>query len=248
MDALTDQKKSQGQVGLERTAFDLLGYSAPMPLADSSLAESARYALEDTGAIYTKNPHTTMEPVRALLRDKSLIAQINSLCGSGFRLWRSACFRKVDGTREIGWHHDKHFENGTEPVNFDDISGHFSVFFGLTDVVQKNGMLELVTGSHISRHGVERDTRPFFDRPASAHILSDLPTPFAKDVRPILIPAGSFLIFHSALFHRSLAHTGGDGTRLGLAVRLAASGRQIPEKLAQPEDIMAFPPPAETQE
>ena len=224
----------------EKAGFDLLGYAAPWPLADPSTAAAVRDAFNGEER-YLKNPHTDSPAVRAMLRDPALQARVAELCGSGLTLWRSAVFRKAEGAGEIGWHHDKHFHDGDGDIRLDDTGSHFSVLFGLTDIVQTTGMIELVPGSQTDLPGVPRDTRPYHRRPASEHILRDLPTPLQSRVRPVLIPAGSFLIFHSAMLHRSLPHAGGV-TRLGLAIRLVRNDRSIPPELAEPKDIMPFPP------
>lgn len=227
----------------ERAALDLLGYSAPLPLAEPARAEAVRAGL--TGAAgYVKNPHTTSQGVRALLSDPALIDHVNLLCGGGWRLWRSALFVKEKGAAEIGWHHDKHFHSATTTdIRLDEIGAHYSVLFGLTDITQSTGMIQVIPGSHIHQPAVPRDTRAFHMRPAQDHIMHTLPSAVLRATRSVPIPAGSFMIFHSALLHRSLAHVDGQ-PRLGLAIRLVREGIAIPIELAVPQDVIAFPPQA----
>ncbi|MDU8912167.1 phytanoyl-CoA dioxygenase family protein [Aestuariicoccus sp. MJ-SS9] len=226
----------------ERQALNLLGYSAPLPLAEPDRARTVH--AHNTGLpAYSRNPHVSSDKVRRMLRDPAPTTAVAALCGDGFRLWRSAFFAKSEGSREIGWHHDKHFNDGDEDIGLDELGGHYSILFGLTDITQTTGQLEMLPGSHRPVAGLERDTRPYHLRPREAHILTDLSDDVLAMRRPVPIPAGCFVVFHSAILHRSLPHTSG-GDRLGLAIRLAKPDRAIPAKLAKPQDIMPFPPPA----
>ena len=186
----------------EKTAFDLLGYSAPMPLAEPARAEVAS-AEHDGERPYVGNPHTTSAAVRSLFADPGLVAQVRALCGPNLKLWRSVFFLKKPGAAEIGWHHDKHFYRGEEnDVRFDEIGTHFSVLFALTEIAQTAGMIQVVPGTHADTALLPRDPRPVHLRPKEEHILNNLPQPVLDNVRSVPIPAGSFLVFHSALLHR----------------------------------------------
>ena len=225
----------------EKNALDKLGYTAPLPLSEP--ARSAVVLNENADQYsYTRNPHTSQSSVRHMLSDPGLVQYVTALCGPNLRLWRSAFFSKSEGSGEIGWHHDKHFfSDEAEDIRLDEIGTHYSVLFGLTQIDQTTGMLEVLSGTHTSSDALQRDTRPYHKRPANEHILKDLPGSILSNRRPIPIPANSFLIFHSALLHHSLPHNGG-GARLGLAIRLIAPDLTIPKELADPADIMPFPP------
>lgn len=237
--------KQDPQVGwdAERTALDTLGYAAPLPLGDPARAAAVLQRNRDNKA-YVKNPHTNQAEVRHLLADPDLVARVNTLCGPNLRLWRSAFFSKSEGSGEIGWHHDKHFHSaGDDDIRLERIGDHFSVLFGLTDIVQTTGQIELIPGTHRQTADLERDTRPYHQRPASEHILGNLPASLLQGRRGVPIPANCFMLFHSAILHRSLEHLGG-APRLGLAIRLVREDLEIPRALAAEEDIMTFPPPA----
>lgn len=233
------------EAGPERQALDLLGYTAPLPLAEPRRAHRIAQAEAHDG-LYRKNPHVADADVRHLLADPALAEAVARYCGTDYVLWRSAFFQKTEGSKEIGWHHDKHFQAGEAEIRLDtgdDAGAHFSILFGLTGIGRMNGLLEVIPGSHRPLPGLTRDLRPFHRRPASDHILTGLPADLTARARPVPIPAGCFLIFHSALLHRSLPHQGG-GRRLGMAIRLAPRGLGIPEPLAAPEEVIAFPPAA----
>ena len=214
----------------------MLGYSAPLPLSEPERAEAVLKSCTLTGA-YMRNPHVRNEAIFHLLADPGLRAAIRGLCGHNYRLWRSAYFRKASGSGEIRWHHDKHFyAEGVDDIRLDEIGTHYSVLFGLTDIVQSTGLLQVIPGSHRPISGVQRDVRLYHLRPPEAHFLTELPDHITARARPVPIPAGSFLVFHSALLHRSLPHAGG-ADRLGLAIRLVRDGIGIPSALAEPDDV-----------
>ena len=221
---------------LERQALDWLGYTAPLPLSEPERADAVLTATTLTAG-YARNPHLRNEAIFHLLEDEGLRTAIRRLCGPRFRLWRSAYFRKVQGSGEIGWHHDKHFfSDGVDNIRLDEIGTHYSILFALTDIVPSTGVLEVIPGTHRPMPGLDRDERPFHQRPPESHILKDLPQHVVAQARPVPIPAGSFLVFHSALLHRSQPHAGGVD-RLGLAIRLVRDGIDVPSELAEPDDV-----------
>lgn len=225
----------------ERQALDLVGYSAPIPLAEPERANEARAALSGSHA-YVKNPHVGSTAVIRLLSDPAVAHHLNILCGVRLRLWRSALFSKVNGSAEIGWHHDKHFFDACcDNIRLDEIGSHYSVLFALTDITHNTGMIQVIPGTHRVQPTLDRDSRPFHQRPVADHFISDIPPEVAATVRSVPMPRASFLVFHSALLHRSLAHTG-EAPRMGLAIRLAREGITIPSALADPMHVMAFPP------
>jgi len=225
---------------IERESFDLLGFSPAYPLADPDRASKV-VETYDFAQQHSRNPHVDNASVVELLQDPMLEAAIEGLCGSGYLLWRSAFFAKSIGSGEIGWHHDKHFQDGDADVLYDGLHSHISVFFGLTEVTQRNGILELIPGTHRPVEGLERDVRPFHLRPPKEHILNNLPDRFMRYKRALPVPAGSFVVFHSSILHRSVAHAGGT-ERLGLAIRLVRSEKVIPDALADAvTDVRAFP-------
>lgn len=227
----------------EKQSLDLLGYAAPLPLAEPERASDVLSAYQES-TLGTKNPHITSHLVRRLLADPGLTRAVETLCGKSLTLWRSAVFSKTTGSAEIGWHHDKHFhEDGIEDIRLDDLGVHYSVLFGLTSIEQKTGMMEFIPGSHRSNAALERDLLARYLNLKKSHIIDDLPDNILNNRRAVPIPAGSFVIFHSAILHRSLPHGGGQD-RLGLAIRLMRSEIKAPDSMVKPNDLMSYPPAA----
>ena len=216
------------------------GYTTPRVLENPDLAETVLREVE-IATSYTRNSHVTSNIIRQLLNDKNLVTAVENLCGKSFNLWRSAFFQKSSGSNEIGWHHDKHFLSSDSPIDLKEIGGHFSIFFGLTEINATNGLLEVIPKSHKPIEGFDRDERPFHLKDAADHILTNIPDKELRKRVPIVIGAGYFFIFHSALLHRSLEHIAGP-KRLGMAVRIAKTSLAIPQQLAADVDIMPFPP------
>lgn len=221
-----------------KTRLDTTGYTEPMPLAHPEVLDSVIGEFHDS-IVYNKNPHVMNDAVRTLVFDPAIRDASSALCGDDLVLWRSALFVKAPGGKEIGWHHDKHFSNGDAPVELNLTDGHYSVFIAITDVGKDDGCLEMLTGSHREALGIKRDERPFHKRPSSEHILPVLPADTKADILPSPVPAGHFIVFHSALLHRSRENLS-DTTRLGLAFRLAPAQLDIPLDLAQPEEITPY--------
>lgn len=224
-----------------KAQLDSDGFTAPMPLARPDVLETVIREFHDS-IVYNRNPHVTSEAVRTLVFDPGIRQALSTLCGDDFMLWRSAMFVKAPGGKEIGWHHDKHFSDGDAPVELNLDDRHYSVFIAITDVGAEDGCLEMLPGSHRETLGIERDVRPFHKRPASDHILPALPADNADDIIASPVPAGHFIIFHSALLHRSRENLS-DTTRLGLAFRLAPAQRDIPLDLAQPGEVTPYSQP-----
>lgn len=226
---------------VEKKSLDITGYSSPLPLAEPERAQKV-LAQHSQSGMYQRDGHIENPVVHSLLSDPGLTEHVQRLCGGDLVLWRSAFFSKTEGSREVGWHHDKHFHSAEEEsIRLEESGAHFSVLFGLTDITHTNGLLEVIPGSHLPQPGFERDLRPYHKRPSKEHFLTGLPEELLAERRPVPIPAGCFVLFHSALLHRSLSHTSGP-PRLGLAIRLAKRGLAIPPELAPAEAVMPFPP------
>src|SRR6185437_9028936 len=72
----------------EKASLDLIGYCAPLPLAEPERASAVLETYDFGGPAYQKNPHATMESVRTLVNDPGLLAAVRMLFGFNFRLWR----------------------------------------------------------------------------------------------------------------------------------------------------------------
>ena len=225
----------------ERQSLSVTGYLSPLPLAEPERAEAARAALQGRESYYSRIPHCTTPEVLTLLRDPGLQQAVLAMFGSGYRLWRSALFTKSEGQGALGWHHDKHFLSGDEDVCLSEDGDHVSILFGLTDITYRNGMIEVLPGTHRQIPGFVRDLRPYHLRPKEDHFLTNIPEALLATRRGVPITAGSFFMFDSSLLHRSLEHRGG-AIRLGLAIRLVRKGRRIPTALAEPAEVIDFSP------
>lgn len=224
---------------LDRAAFDLCGYSAPLPLDDPGLVEG--FSMEKRPPSEAAlNAHVHSAEVRVLLQDAGLRRAVSHLCGDGLNLWRSRMFWKGSGAGEIGWHHDKHFySDEADSIRLDEIEAHYSVLIGLAEIGPANGMMEVIPGTHRELEGIERDVRPYHKRSREEHFLG-LPDTLMAQRRPTPIPKACFMVFHSALLHRSLPHAGG-APRLGLAIRLVRDTLTVPAALAEPHEILPYP-------
>ena len=109
---------------------------------------------------------------------------------SGLDVWRTNFFVKSDGAGQNKWHHDRHFENGNEPIDLFDTGNHFSILVALTDVGMDSGRIEYVKGSHSPIEGWDRDI--------PRHIR-DVPEVVQDRVTPLPLKQGQFVLFHSTL-------------------------------------------------
>lgn len=218
--------------------LDTDGFAAPLPLKNP---EKAKRILTFFALLKrTRNPHARSKRVAAMLADPNLIDAVTALCGPNLMIWRSAFFSKKKGSPEIGWHHDKHYQSASKStVSFDKIDGHFSVLIALSSIDRATGQLEMLPKTHIEDERYQRDSRPYHLRPDNEHFLSDIPPELLATRQGIDIPSCHFLVFHSAVLHRSLAHAGG-APRVGLALRLTYRDAAVPAELAAPKEIIPF--------
>lgn len=224
----------------ERAAFDACGYSAPRPLANPDLVDSFDSSAKP-GKDTQNNPHMTSKAVRKLITDSNISKALAELCGPNLKLWRSRFFWKGEGSPEIAWHHDKHFfSREADTVRFDEIDTHYSVLIGLTEIGVSSGMLEVIPGSHRELPGLKRDPRPVYNRPKADHFLTGLSQDLLDARRAVPMPAGTFLVFHSALLHRSLPHLSGS-PRLGIALRFHRDTVTVPEQVGAAERVLSYP-------
>lgn len=175
--------------------------------------------IENTAPNPLIDRHMDVEAIRSIFFDDNLQAALASHFGDGLFVWRTNFFVKSDGTGQNKWHHDRHFENGSEPINLFDTANHFSILVALTDVGMDAGRVEYVKGSHAPIDGWDRDI--------PRHIL-EVPEVVRDRVTPLPLKKGQFVLFHSTLLHRSLAFGNGE-RRVSMAARVARVGTQIPE-------------------
>ncbi|MBJ2130622.1 SDR family NAD(P)-dependent oxidoreductase [Alteromonas sp. IB21] len=220
--------------------LDKDGLIGPFSLDNKELIEYFLSDLEQTGNY--KNIHVTNPLCLRLVSDKMISESISQNIFGNLVLWRTNCFEKERGSKEIGWHHDRHFEDGDEMLDFANIRNHFSVLIALNDMDETSGLMEFVLGSHKPVSGFERSLAPFHAKTLDEHFI-ELPEHLLARRIQVPMKKGQFLIFHSGIIHRSLASTS-DNRRYSLAARLCRNFNNIPPALALPTDIFPYPFPS----
>ncbi len=188
---------------------------------------------------HLKDRHIDSDVIKDfLLNDVGLRREISRVFGLNLDIWRTNFFLKTNGSTEVGWHHDRHFENGSEPLALDNLDNHFSVLIAVTDLLSNDGVIEFIPGSHRNLPSMQRDLRPFHMRSLKEHFLS-IPAELLALRQAIPLQSGQFALFHSALLHRSLPFVEGD-YRISMVVRLCRRGTVIPTELLTPNALLAF--------
>lgn len=224
-----------------RSRLDHDGLVGPLALSPAS-ADLLNPLI--TAAAQEENPrnlHARCDLATRVIHDAAIKTCVLDLFGSGYRLWRTNFFRREAGTRHPGvqLHHDKHFQSGSAAIDFQELGEHLSIVIALDTIDARNGCFRYLLGSHCgSLPGVARDTRPFEQRPLSDHFLS-LPPELEAQVEEILLPAGSYCLFHSALLHGSSPSEGLLG-RTSMVARLVSNRCVIPPDCASADDIVPF--------
>ncbi|MEP2651768.1 MAG: SDR family NAD(P)-dependent oxidoreductase [Paraglaciecola sp.] len=215
------------------------GLIGPFEVNDSDLIERLRRELDSTNKSY-RNLHTRSINCQKVLNSVNVKSQIEKAFGSNLNLWRSNCFKKVDGSGEVSWHHDRHFENADENIQFENLADHFSILIAVTDMNEQTGIMEFLLGSHLPTDGYSRDVRPYHLRSASEHFLQ-LPEWLITQRVQVELKAGQFMLFHSGLLHRSLPAEGNTQARFSMVARFCNRLTQIPEALAEEKEVFAYP-------
>lgn len=215
--------------GVDRARLDALGFDGPFDLYDAKILEAVRPLLANS-AFRRKDRHVDCAPIRNVFFDKQLHSIVCSLSDRRWLLWRSNFFQKESNAGEIGWHHDKHFQAENQQIDFDEIGSHLSILIAMDDMHEKNGALEIIPRSHRSIAGFARDARPFHMRTLQEHFLN-VPNALQRQRTAVSLRRGQFLLFHSALLHRSLPYFEGNA-RISMIGRLVSDGVQLPEYIS----------------
>lgn len=216
----------------DRQAFDALGYAGPFAL---SRVDHVDAVVGQWGKLRQRprNRHTDTPEILSVFNDTALLDQLRRISDARFVLWRTNFFGKGLNARtmgEIGWHHDKHFQDGASDLDFTEIGAHLSVLIAMKDMTLENGAFEILPGSHRPMPGLQRDTRPFYLGPPKCHYV-DMPAALETQRVQIALKRGEFVLFHSALVHRSLPFSAGL-PRISMTGRLARTDIVIPEAVA----------------
>ena len=224
-----------------RQQLDNTGLIGPFPL---SAPPSEELQLLIDAAVNAQNPrnlHARFPLAKQIITDSAIITLVAGLFGSGYQLWRTNFFSRKSGVPHPGVaiHHDKHFQNGSELVNFEELGDHLSVVIALDAIDSRNGRFVYLPGSHNGAPaGMNRDSRPFELRPIEDH-FPDVPLEHANHFEELNLPAASFCLFHSALLHGSRPSDGEAG-RTSMVGRLVRTHCVIPANRAQPEEICLY--------
>ena len=228
------------QLEQDKKILDARGYSEMYNLANQDLVEQLSAKLEKEQIRWRKllpekllkrlllNRHLNLPEMQAIIRDENLKLILQKLCASRLILWRTNVFKKEPGSSDIGWHHDKHFQDGdAKLIDLDEISNHFSVFVALNDITVSNGPLQVLPKSHQALKGFERDLRVMSEKSISEHFLRELPSQLQASVKTICCKKGQFFVFHSAMYHKSKAYISGN-PRMSLTMRLMKEDISFP--------------------
>ena len=224
-----------------RSRLDHQGLVGPFELSAASADLLNPLAVAAAHEANPRNLHSRSALASCLIHDAAIKTCVLDLYGTGYRLWRTNFFRREPGNPHPGveFHHDKHFQSGSVPVDFHELGDHLSIVIALDIIDARNGCFRYLPGSHCGGlSGVARDTRPFEQRSLSDHFLS-LPPELETQVQEIVLPAGSFCLFHSALLHGSSPSEGLLG-RTSMVARLAGNRCVIPPDCASAADIVPF--------
>lgn len=228
------------QLEQDKTIFDERGYSKTYNLANQNFVKQLSAKLEKEQMRWKNllperllrrrllNRHLNLPEMKALIEDENLTCILKKLCAPKLILWRTNVFKKEPGSSDIGWHHDKHFQDGDEKViDLNEISNHFSVFVALNDITVSNGALQVLPKSHKLLQGFERDLRVMSEKSISEHFAHELPSQLQASVKTLCFKQGQFFVFHSAMYHKSTAYVSGN-PRMSLTMRLMRADISFP--------------------
>lgn len=217
------------------------GYLRPQYLSD-------QLPVEDLVSIISELPeskenlHVGNKKISNLFKDSMLMKSVVQYFGCNYTLWRTNFFfRGPKSSDGVGWHHDKHFQDGDSKIDFTELGDHISIVIALADVTVKNGMLKFLCGSHRSIAGLERDNRPYHKRDLADH-FSSVSEDFESRIDNITLKKGQFILFHSALLHSSgdYVDEAGNAPRQILIGRLAKKNLTVPLELAAKSCVVDF--------
>ena len=222
-------------------ASELSGFYGPFPLSAEALPLLNPLLAEISSGADPMNLHVRSDLAKRVIADPAISLQVQELFGSDYQLWRTNFFQRQAGQAHPGvpWHHDKHFQDGTIEIDYNEVGCHVSILIALAELGPDSGLFQYIPGSFRgSLPGYGRDRRPFFCRPLTDHFL-ELPEPLLAEAICIKIPAAHFCLFHSALLHGS-APSSGKVARASMVGRLVRGHCLIPMECADSEQIVPF--------
>lgn len=216
------------------------GFAGPWPLSLVITSQLDALRLQLTRCNDRQNLHSRSSNALLVISDSSIRSRVLQHFGYGYRLWRTNFFHRPAGSYHpgVGWHHDKHFQDGRRELDFDETGDHLSILVALDAMTFETGCFQYIPGSHRHVGSFQRDVRPYDDRPYEEHFLH-LPEWLAATAVEVEIPSGYFCLFHSALLHGSLP-SDGSAARSSMVGRLVRNHVEIPASLATPSDIVLW--------
>lgn len=215
------------------------GFIGPLDLnADSAISDLTTELDAKTGGF--KNLHVESTCCKLVFSSDSLLQEVANVFGTELLMWRSNCFKKVGGSPEIQWHHDRHFESGSSLLNFSNLNNHFSILIALSDLDEDTGLMEFIPGSHLPSNDLIRDNRPYHKKDLTEHFIT-IPDSMIEKRISLPLRKGQFLLFHSALLHRSLSAKPGASKRYSLVGRLCQPETLVPQELAEAHEVLSYP-------
>jgi ectoine hydroxylase-related dioxygenase (phytanoyl-CoA dioxygenase family) len=175
-------------------------------------------------------PHKLSALVREVARLPAIVDALTKVVGPNVKMMQSMLFLKAAGKPGQSWHQDE----AHIPTRDRSLAG---VWIALDDATVDNGCLWVLPGSH--RAGVLYPVRPHddprFDPTAEAYGF-----PHGEDeARPVEVPAGSAVVFHGYLLHRSLPNVTRTGMRRALVTHYMTAESPLPWMPPAPGETMA---------
>jgi phytanoyl-CoA hydroxylase len=244
-----------GQAHNLRAAYDRDGHTVLPRVLDPDLLAALRYevtaicrgergpvdGLAPAGPGETDNdvlrrylcihfPHKLSAPVRDVARLPAIVDALTAVVGPNVKMMQSMLFLKAAGKPGQAWHQDE----AHIPTRDRSLAG---VWLALDDATVENGCLWVIPGSH--RAGVLYPVRPHddprFDPTPEAHGFSH----GEEEARPVELPAGSAVLFHGYLLHRSLPNVARTGLRRALVTHYMSAESPLPWMPPAPGETMA---------
>ncbi|MFF0225467.1 phytanoyl-CoA dioxygenase family protein [Streptomyces sp. NPDC004629] len=174
-------------------------------------------------------PHKLSALVRDTLCHPAVVAALTQVIGPDVKAMQSMLFIKSEGKPGQAWHQDEFFI----PTRDRSLT---AAWIALDDATVENGCLWVLPGSH--RPGVLYPDREHHD-PRYDCTVELYGFPYAEaDAVPVEMPAGSVLLFHGYLLHKSPPNSGRHGYRRALVGHYMSARSLLPWQPPGPGEHM----------
>jgi len=186
-------------------------------LADPTQGESDSDVLSRTLCIHF--PHKISRLMFDQLSDPAIVEVLRQVIGPNVKCMQSMLFIKAAGKPGQAWHQDEDYI----PTRDRSLTG---VWLALDDATVENGCLWVIPGSH--RPGVLWPMHWHGDARFDC-AWESVGFPFREqDAVPVEVPAGSIVVFHGYLLHRSLPNRSKSGFRRALVNHYMSAESLLP--------------------